>query len=165
MPELDDLGEYLSRTLDLPVAGKTYRVPSPPARVGLRLQAGWAVTAARRAGVDPKQHQVRILATDDGSTSLEQDALGPVYDEMLADGVTVETITHAGMTAYLWIVAGERAARAWWVAPLGEASRPLRDPSTSTSTGEASTTPTPASTSGTTPPTPNSGDSTISATG
>lgn len=149
MPEFDDLGAYLSPTLDLPVAGTTYKVPSPPALVGLRLQAAWAVTNARQAGVAAKAHHAALVAADDGATSLEQDALGPVYDQMLADGVSTEVLNHAGMTAYLWVVAGERAARLWWVTPLGEARTPLPDRLPSTSTDAASTTPTPASGSGT----------------
>lgn len=149
MPELDDLGEYLSPTLDLPVAGKVYHVPSPPAAVGLRLQAAWAITNAQKANIAPREHHLKALARDTG-TSLEQDALGPVHDEMLADGVSIDLLNHAGMAAYLWVVAGEKAARLWWVTPLGEASTPLPEPTPSTSTDEASTTPTPASTSGTT---------------
>ncbi|WP_194522340.1 DUF7426 family protein [Cellulosimicrobium sp. JZ28] len=148
MPELEDLGDLLSPTLDLPVAGKVYRVPSPPALVGLRLQASWAVTHARRAGATPKSRYLQLLTDDDGATTLEQDALGPVHDEMLADGVSVDVLNHAGFTAYLWVVAGEQAARAYWAAPLGKAlTRPL--PSTSTSTGAASTTRSRASSSGT----------------
>lgn len=125
MPDFEDLGDFLSPTLDLPVAGKTYRVPSPPAAVGLRLQAAFAVTNARRAGVDAKARWVQLL-NDDTTTSLEQDALGPVYDEMLADGLTIEQLNHAGMTAYLWIVAGDDAAHFYWVSPLGKAPRPNR---------------------------------------
>jgi hypothetical protein len=151
--QFEDLGEALSPTLDLPVAGKVYRVPSPPARVGLRLQAAFAISAARQAGTAPKAHHVELIEQDDGSTSLDQDALGPVYDEMIADGVNTETLSHAGMTAWWWIVAGRRAARLYWVSPLGEAQRPLPDLSTSTSMDAATTTPTPASTSGTTSPT------------
>lgn len=148
MPEFEDIDAFLAPTLDLPVAGKVYRVPSPPAAVGLRLQASFAVSAARRAQVEPRRRHVALLV-DDPETSLEQDALGPVYGEMLADGVNLETINHAGMTAYLWIVAGESAARAYWVAPKGEARRPLPVPSTSTSTGEGNRTLSPASSSGT----------------
>src|SRR5690606_13731054 len=85
---------------------------------------------------------------DDGASTLEQDALGPVHDEMLTDGVSVDVLNRAGFTAYLCVVAGEQAARAYWAAPLGKAlTRPL--PSTSTSTGAASTTRSRASSSGT----------------
>lgn len=146
MTDFEDLGEYLTPTLDLPVAGKTYTVPSPPAAVGLRLQASFAVAAARRAGTQPLQRHLARLV-DDPETSVEQDALGPVWDEMLADGVPTEALSHAGMTAYLWVVAGRTAAQRYWAAPLGEANRP--DRSTSTSTAEAPTTKPRASTSGT----------------
>jgi hypothetical protein len=128
MPQFDDVTAFLSPTLDLPWAGKTYRVPSPPALVGLRLQAAWAVTNAKAAGVDAKAHHLRLLNDDDGSTSLEQDALGPVYDEMVADRVPLEVLNHAGMTAYLWIVAGDDAAKAWWESPAGKAPRPVLHP-------------------------------------
>lgn len=147
--DFEDLGDYLSPTLDLPVAGKVYSVPSPPAAVGLRLQASFAVSASRRAGQQPKQrHLARMV--DDPATSLEQDSLGPVYDEMVADGVSLEALTHAGMTAYLWHVATRESALRYWRYPLGEASPP--DRSTSTSTAEASTTKPRASSSGTKPP-------------
>ncbi|MBD5787107.1 hypothetical protein IF650_13045 [Cellulosimicrobium terreum] len=149
MPAFDDIGDLLSPSLDLPVAGKVYHVPSPPALVGLRLQAAWAVTMARRTGSPAKDQHLQLLAEDTG-TSLEQDALGPVYDEMVADGVSVDVLNHAGMTAYLWVVSGESAARTYWAAPLGKAlTRPL-PPAASTSTGAASTTRRPASSSGTT---------------
>ena len=149
MTEFDDLGEYLSPTLDLTLAGKTYQVPSPPAAVGLRLQAAFAVTAARRAGRPPKQRHLKLLV-DDPATSMEQDSLGPVYDQLLADEVSFEALTHAGMTAYLWHVSGREAALRYWRYPLGEALTP--DRSTSTSTAEASTTKPPSSGSGTTSP-------------
>lgn len=124
MPVLDDLGDFLSPTLDLPVAGKVYRVPSPPARVGLRLQAAHAVMAAGRAGATPRPSDLAIAATDDGSTSLEQDTLGPVYQQMLDDDVPVEAVKRAATTAYLWIVIGEEAATRYWRTPLGEARAP-----------------------------------------
>lgn len=149
MTQFEDLGAYLSPTLDLPVGGKVYRVPSPPAKAGLRMQASFAIAAARKAHQEPKARDLASIDLD-APTSLEQDALGPVYDEMLADGVNLETLRHAGMTAYLWHVAGERAARLYWRSPLGEASTPTPDRSTSTSTAEASETPTPGSSSGTT---------------
>lgn len=144
MPEFDAIDEFLAPVLKLPVGGKTYEVPSPPALVGLRLQAAFAVSNSRVAGVEPKAKWVALL-TEDTSTSLEEDALGPVYQEMIADGVDIDTLNHAGMTAYLWVVAGTGAAMANWY--RGKALSPSR--STSTGTGEGSTTPTQVSMSGT----------------
>lgn len=138
MPELtEEIDDFLSPNLDLRVAGKVYSIPSPPARVGLRLQAAFAVAAARQSGADPKPAHARAVADDEWATTLEQDALGPVYAEMMADDVPLPAIQHAGMTAYLWIVAGEAAARAYWISPVGKALTP-RQTTTSPSTGAES---------------------------
>ncbi|WP_454044407.1 DUF7426 family protein [Cellulosimicrobium sp. Marseille-Q8652] len=136
MPQItDEIDDYLSPSLDLRVAGKVYSIPSPPARVGLRLQAAFAVASARHTGTDPKPAHAKAVADDEWETTLEQDALGPVYDEMLTDGVPLTAIQHAGMTAYLWIVAGETAARSYWVAPVGKVLTPRPSKTTSPSTG------------------------------
>ncbi|MDQ8040668.1 hypothetical protein RDI86_02275 [Cellulosimicrobium sp. XJ-DQ-B-000] len=138
MPELtEEIDDFLSPNLDLRVAGKVYSIPSPPARVGLRLQAAFAVAAARHNGTDPKPAHARAVADDEWATTLEQDALGPVYAEMMADDVPLPAIQHAGMTAYMWIVAGEAAARAYWISPVGKALTP-RQTTTSPRTGAES---------------------------
>ncbi len=139
MPQFtEDLDDFQSPTLDLRVAWKVYQIPSPPARVGLRLQAAFSVAAARHNGTDPKPAHARAVADDEWATTLEQDALGPVYDQMIADDVPLPAIQHAGMTAYLWIVAGEAAARAYWLSPVGKALTPRPTGTTSPSTGAAS---------------------------
>ena len=112
--------DVIAPSLRLSVAGKVYEVPSPPAAVGLRLQASWRVELYRQAGRAVPEREKALRALDETfETTLEQDALGPVYDEMVRDGAPVHLVNHAGMTAYLWIVGGEDAAAAWWQAHRG----------------------------------------------
>lgn len=117
MPTFDDLGEALAPTLDLPVAGRIYKVPSPPAVVGLRMQALFSGAAAHRlAGVPASK---AMVLDDEQEIDLYRDALGPVHAEMVDDGCTLEQIKHAGMTAFIWHVAGVELARTYWQTPAG----------------------------------------------
>ncbi|GII98392.1 hypothetical protein CLV28_0714 [Sediminihabitans luteus] len=131
MPKFADLGDLLTEGLTLTAAGVTITVPSPPARVGLRLQALWAGD------------------TDHDYTSREayrRDILSDrVYDQLIAADVGLPVLEHIVTTALVWHCVGAEAAAVQWQAPAGKA--PARE--ASTPTAEASTTPTPGSTSGT----------------
>lgn len=142
--------------LELPVAGRTYTVPQPPAKVGLALQASWTVTHARRAGKTPPPFAVdRMARYDNGESEMEQDALGPVWDELIAADVTVRDLRRAGLAAYVWICTGsETNALAVLTGGTGDEG----GPKVSTTTDEADTTQQPASTSGTTSHQPKSND-------
>lgn len=150
---LDDLTDLFDPDLVLPIGGKAYRVPPPSAVVGLRLQALQALAVARARGEKLGAADRARLRMDDGAeVDLHRDALGPVYDELLADGVNIEYLRHAGTTAYLRWAVGRDRAEEFWRSRAGEASRPLSTTAAAPATtggGEATTTPSPASGSGT----------------
>ncbi len=138
----------MSETLQLVVAGSTYTVPQPPARIGLALQASWTVTHAKRAGKTPAPYAVdRMARYDNGESEIEQDSLGHVWDQMIAADMTVNELRRAGLAAYVWICTGsETNAQAVLAGGQGGGD----GPKASTTTGAASMTKSPASTSGTT---------------
>jgi len=119
MPTFDDLGDFLSPTLDLPVGGRIYKVPSPPAKDGLRLQAIFSGAYFAVSGEKPERAGATTL-DDTDERDLYKVSLGPVHDEMIADGCTWEQVKHAGITAFIWHVAGASAALAYWTSPKGE---------------------------------------------
>lgn len=100
---LRDLREFFDAGLALPIGGKTYRVPGPP------------MTAVERL-------RTTILTLTDQQELDEIAALlGPVHDEMLADGVAWPEYVHAGRTAlYHHVLGAETASAHWHYAQLGE---------------------------------------------
>lgn len=145
---MDDLATLLDPTLRLPIGGKQYVVPAPTARVGLRLEALLAVAVATNAGTELPDRFKDALQVDE-PVDLVKDALGPAYDEMVDDGLSLPLIRHAGQTAFRHWTSGPAAGAAYWAA-AGAAADAEGKGSTSTSTAEATSTPPQASTSGTT---------------
>src|SRR5262245_50084393 len=99
-----DLDEVFDDSLRLPIGGKTYVVPPADARLGLYCQRLLA------AGIDAHAGRTPVFPTqldDAQELDLYQRCLGPVYNELVADGVTWPKIRHAGTTAYLW-TAGDK---------------------------------------------------------
>ena len=138
----------MDSSLSLPVGDRTYVVPSPPAGVGLALQAAWVIQASRRAGKTPPAYAVeRYARYDDGTHELDQDALGPAWDAMIADGVDLVTLRRAAMAAYTWICTGNSAAALTY---FGGEAETASGPKASTTTAAATTTKRRASTTGTT---------------
>ena len=140
--------------LTLRVEGGAYEVPSPPAAVGLAIQASWVVAKARRAGKEPPQYAVaRCARYDDGTRDLDEDALGPAFGRMVEDGVSITTLRRAALAAYIWIATGsERDALTLWDGVPSRGEEGGGDPKGkgSTRTGGAGSTRRRASTSGTT---------------
>lgn len=144
----------MTDTLTLPVAGKDYTIPSPPARVGLALQASFVIAQARRQGIDAPPYAVeRAARYDDMTSTLDEDSLGPAWDAMIEDDVPVAALRRAARAAYTWIVTGNESVAH---AINGENEQPAEgvgdtDPKAgSTGTGGAGTTRKRGSTSGTT---------------
>ncbi|GMA22287.1 hypothetical protein GCM10025864_44520 [Luteimicrobium album] len=135
--QFTDLSDVLDgNLLELPVAGRTFVVPSPPALVGLRLQRVFA--AASTPAKQRTNAQRDLLARDE--EEFMRDALGPVFDEMADAGITLEVLKHAAYTAYFAVVTNVDVARAFWERPLGEAETSTStDPEPSTTTPEATT--------------------------
>lgn len=139
----------MTEHLTLPVNGKDYTVPSPPARVGLALQASHVIRQAVREKREIPPYAVeRAARYDDMTHSLDEDSLGPAWEQMIADDVPLSELRLAAAAAYVWIVTGNaESARAVMTGePVGGGS----GPKASTTTAAASTTKPPASTSGTT---------------
>lgn len=133
--------------LDLPIGGRTYRIASPPARVGLRVQAFMdTVISAARAQEQGTKIVLDTQALDDAQElDLYRDVLGhDTYQSMVDDGVPFAAMKHAALTAMVWIVMDETSAKAVWEgkAPTEALRR----------SGAASTTPSRASMSGTSRP-------------
>ncbi|WP_164745269.1 DUF7426 family protein [Georgenia faecalis] len=136
-------------TLTLQVAGAPYEVPSPPAAIGLALQASYVIARARRAQKPPPAYALERMARyDDGASDLDEDSLGPAWQQMIDAGVPIHDLRRAAQAAYTWIVTGSEAAAQAVMG--GGASGEAKGPGPSTSTGAASTTKRRASTSGTT---------------
>ncbi|EEP73500.1 hypothetical protein MCAG_03827 [Micromonospora sp. ATCC 39149] len=159
---LDDLTEYFAPGLTLTVRGREYAVPLATAELGLwcRLVAqvtGQVHAASTEEEIRAAADRIEALPELPGGSelTLAQRVLGDVYGQMVADQVPDPYVEYCGVTAYLWIVAGEDAAARWWrsggrpeaAGPANRADR--RAAQRKTSTAEATATPSPASTSGT----------------
>lgn len=113
---LDDL---FDSSLELPIQGKTYKVPSPSGEDGLRIQR--ITTVAVQAVIGGAPPDVEAL-DDDQELDLLKMCLGPVYRELLNDGIDWSWIRHAGLTAMFWITSGVDDALTYWKA-AGDPSR------------------------------------------
>nr|WP_282795204.1 hypothetical protein [Streptomyces sp. CC224B] len=153
MATFEALDELFDDSLTLPIKGKTYRIPSPSGEDGLRVQRITTTAARLIAGgeaLDAEQ------LDDAEERDLLEMCLGPVYEQLLADGVDWAWIRHAGLTAMFWIIADVEQAQAYWRA-AGDPSRraPNRETRRATAkatkggSGAAKSTPRRGSTSGT----------------
>lgn len=99
--------------------GKTYRVPSPDAATGLRLTAvaNIGLRASSGGELSAKDRDAVNLA-DDEEEDLYRKVLGPVYDEMVADGVKWMLLQRVAQDAFLtFTVSPEVADAALQVVP------------------------------------------------
>jgi len=119
--------------------GKTYRVPSPSAEVGARLTAQAAVgLKAARGGLLTEKEQALLDLDDEEEKSFYEEILGPVYEEMLADGVDWTLLANIARDAYMCITDNEGLADAV-LAAAGEAhARENRATKRATKTGRGS---------------------------
>ncbi|MEV4806761.1 hypothetical protein AB0K18_42775 [Nonomuraea sp. NPDC049421] len=110
MAKFKDLDEFFDDGLALPVGGKTYRIPAPSAEVGLYCQRLAEAGVAAANGKDAPEAEL----DDVRELDLYQKVLGPVYDELIADGVSWPKIKHVGITAFMWTAGNDEAAAAYW---------------------------------------------------
>ena len=136
----------MTDSFTLPVNGKDYEIFSPPAKVGLALQASYAITLARKAKVDPPEYALeRAARYDSHDRSMDEDSLsgkGPdgttAWDRMLEDDVPLSELRRAAKAAYVWIVTGSAdSARAFM---SGGAQEGASGPKAGTTTAAATTT-------------------------
>lgn len=105
------LGELFDNTLTLPTGGREYVIPSPSAEDGLRVQKITTLAARLQSGGEAVD---TTLLDDEEEVDLFQLCLGPVYDELLADGVDWAQLRHFGLTAMFWIVSDVETAEKYW---------------------------------------------------
>lgn len=140
------LREYteFAEPLRFPINGKVYTAPEVTIELGIRLNGIADGTADQDM---PMLELYKLL-------------LGPVWDEMIADGVALNAASRAGMTVMNDFLYGREYAETIWetgldpkaAAALTAARSGNRASRRSTSTGKARRTRSQASTSGTTSP-------------
>lgn len=127
-----DLSSLFGATIDYPgvpsrehPGGRVYKVPSPPADVGAKWTAHAALGLKLAAGRQlTDDERASLILDDEQEKTFFAEILGPVYDEMLADGVDWMVLRGVATDAYLVMtdnqaladvtlaVQGEAAARA-----------------------------------------------------
>jgi len=151
MTDLKQLGSFLDPILAVPYRGKTYEIPAVDAETGLRLQK--LVAAGVRTALDGEIDPATIeLVNDADEKGFYETLLGPVYDELIADGASSPAVKFIGQTALMWHAQDFEMAETFWRAE-GKAPAPNREQrrtATRTSTAAATTTKKPASRTGTT---------------
>lgn len=123
MPKFKALdGALDGDALELPIPsekhpdGRVYRIPDPPADLGMRVsRLVTGAIAAYQTGAAPDTQ----LLDDQAEGDIVERLLGPALVEMRADGVRWSMIRHAGMTAMMWVALGEDAAAAYWESGSG----------------------------------------------
>lgn len=163
---LKDFSTFLNE-LELPIMGKTYRIPAVSAELGVKLvllneQAAEvlrimdanqeAAEAAEKAGKPAPEPEPFPDYEIEENPSTPEALLGDVYDEMVADGVPYRAIRLASETAQFDFLYGREAAEAFWNSegdPKAVARALPGSNSFSTSGGAETTTQKRASTSGT----------------
>lgn len=137
--------------------GKAYAIPEPDRELGLWCTALCSAGLALNLGQELTDKMPALQLDDEDELALYRRILGPVWDELEADGLGFPTQKHYALTAFFWIGMGEDAAMTYWnsggkaSAPSRAARRHPQQATASTpSTAAASTTRARASTSGTT---------------
>jgi hypothetical protein len=148
----EDLAAFIAPGLDLPIGGKTYSVPEPGVKEGLYLQAivdtgeSLAISAAIASAENRRARRGggaagsvvtdsnRVILSDSEERTVYQLALGSVYDEMVADGVSWPRLKHAGMTAVICWTRGLESAERYW-AGYGQGKAQAAEGGSPTSSG------------------------------
>lgn len=105
-----ELDELLDPTLRLPIKGRTYVVPAPPAKVGLRVTR---LVAAAGQAAQGQEFDAELVA-DEEEEVLYADVLGSAYAEMVDAGVSWPELKHASVTAMLWVAKDKATAEKFW---------------------------------------------------
>lgn len=93
--------------------GKVYTVPLPDALMGARLAGLGEIMVKQARGITITERDAkRLHLDDDEEVEFQVSVLGPVLDEMKADGVTWEAIKRATNYAFVAFAFNEDAAMA-----------------------------------------------------
>lgn len=98
MTELREFTEFADGPMVFPYKGKTYAAPEITIEMGIRL-----------SGITNDGQEQDVAVHD-----LAKDLLGPVYDEMVADGVPSSFLTRVFMTIVADFQYGRTYAEAMW---------------------------------------------------
>ncbi|MBL1107981.1 hypothetical protein JK361_25900 [Streptomyces sp. 5-8] len=149
------LDSFLEEYLELPVRGRdgqmrTYRIEEPSAEDGLRIDR--ITTLAARLAAGGRTPDTPVL-DDQQELDLYRMCLGDAYEDLKAE-LSWGAFKHVALTVMWWITSDRETAETFWkTGQLGKAPRnraERRQASRGSSeSGTASTTPSPASTSGT----------------
>jgi hypothetical protein len=130
MAGFKQLNDVFDGRLPLPGKdGKIYYVPEPDEELGLWCTALLAAGVAVNLGQEITESMPEIQLDDRDEHALYRRILGPVWDELGADGYGFATRRHFAQTAFFWIGIGEEAAQQYWNAggdPKGSAPRAAR---------------------------------------
>lgn len=159
MSGFKNLYDVFDGRLALPAGEKIYYIPEPDEELGLWCTAFCTAGIAADQGIDLGDRKLPPLVLDDDEEkAMYVRVLGPVWDELAADGFGFATQRQFALTALLWIGLGEDAATTFWnsggdpkaSAPRRSRRAPVTAPRTASmpNTGAASTTQPVASTSG-----------------
>ncbi len=107
---LKNLRETLQDSLlQLPIGGKTYTVPEASVETWLWLKVIY--DRAPKPGQDQPEGDAEAEdLANTPETEMHKRVLGPVYDEMAADGVSMREVRIAGMTASIDTMYGREIA-------------------------------------------------------
>lgn len=113
--QFEALGDFLDDYLELPVPtadGQTrvYRIPSPPAKDGLRVEK--ITKAAAKLYLNGTEPDKELL-DDQEEKDLFRLVLGPVHDEIAAD-LSWTRFRHVAMTAMVWVLNDRDTAARFW---------------------------------------------------
>lgn len=117
--KFEALDELLDEFIELPVPIgdreakkiKRYRIESPSALDGLQLERITNVAVQLASGGENVNTE---MLDDDQERDLYKMLLGPVFDEMLADGVKWVWLRHASLTCLMWVSSGLETAEKFW---------------------------------------------------
>lgn len=117
---LDDFYDFLEDdALEIPniksrahPEGKTYNIPSPDAETGMRLSALAEIAVKVNKSIDVNARDVKRLQLDDTEErEFAQQVLGPVYEELIEDGVSWVRLQRITQYAYVHFAFSPEAAR------------------------------------------------------
>ncbi|MEU6822799.1 hypothetical protein ABZ921_19405 [Streptomyces atriruber] len=138
------LDELLDESLELPIGGRTYKIPAPSAEIGLRTQA---LINAAAVAADGGRVDEQVLG-DAAERDLYREVLGDAHERMVADAVPWPALKHSALTAMVWIAQDKSAAERFWNA-AGDPSRLAPNRAARRRSDAASSTKSRGSTSGT----------------
>lgn len=124
-----EITEFLSDELVLPIRGKNYVIPALDSLEGTKLTRLITLFRAVQAGAELSEDILAELAEAD----LSDETLGPIilgaaYEQMIAEGLPKLYVDRAFQTAMSFLLDGRAAAEAVWSAgdPVGKAPRKPR---------------------------------------